>query len=165
MKEIGAAVVLGKQHPRPRMNRPGMEKKGDIPIATIAGRSRPAPKKRRQTLPLSYSRRSTAMGDACFTRNQPQEPRALGQTSRWHPLVRVAQREPQSMHDSGPRLAGLLPLLAKSANMGLNVDCEGSPHRLGLSLDMIEKVLSRTCPVRLGRFGICRYEAYGPAPE
>ncbi|GHG91691.1 bifunctional proline dehydrogenase/L-glutamate gamma-semialdehyde dehydrogenase PutA [Pseudodonghicola xiamenensis] len=107
---------------------------------------------------LSYSRAITAIAEACTHDDIRDNPGISVKLSALHPRYEVAQEE-NVMETLVPRLKAL-SLLAKAANMGLNVDAEEA-DRLSLSLEVIDRVMSDPALAGWDGFGIV-VQAYGP---
>lgn len=157
MKEMGRQFVLGENINAAMERAKGMEKKGYTYSYDMLGEAArtEADAKRYH---LSYSRAISAIAIACTNKDSRKNPGISVKLSALHPRYEVAQ-EASVMRDLVPRLRALA-LLAKSAGMGLNVDAEEA-DRLGLSLDVIEKVLSEPALSGWAGFGVV-VQAYGP---
>jgi RHH-type proline utilization regulon transcriptional repressor/proline dehydrogenase/delta 1-pyrroline-5-carboxylate dehydrogenase len=107
---------------------------------------------------LSYSDAISSIARGCTHEDIRRNPGISVKLSALHPRYEVAQ-EVSVMRDLVPRLRALC-LLAKSAGMGLNVDAEEA-DRLGLSLDVINAVISEPALAGWDGFGIV-VQAYGP---
>jgi len=107
---------------------------------------------------LSYSRAITAIAEGCTHDDIRDNPGISVKLSALHPRYEVAQ-EANVMATLVPRLKAL-SLLAKAANMGLNVDAEEA-DRLSLSLEVIDRVMSDPALAGWDGFGIV-VQAYGP---
>ncbi|MDK3019989.1 bifunctional proline dehydrogenase/L-glutamate gamma-semialdehyde dehydrogenase PutA [Pseudodonghicola flavimaris] len=107
---------------------------------------------------LSYSRAITAIAEACSHNDIRDNPGISVKLSALHPRYEVAQRA-NVMDTLVPRLRALA-LLAKAANMGLNVDAEEA-DRLTLSLEVIDQVLAEPALAGWDGFGVV-VQAYGP---
>ena len=87
---------------------------------------------------LSYSRAISAIATDCTKGSVGMNPGISVKLSALHPRYEVAQRD-RVMTELVPRVRSLA-LLAKSADMGFNIDAEEA-DRLSLSLDVIQAVL------------------------
>ncbi|PTA99621.1 MULTISPECIES: bifunctional proline dehydrogenase/L-glutamate gamma-semialdehyde dehydrogenase PutA [unclassified Sulfitobacter] len=157
MKEMGRQFVLGENINAAMERAKGMEKKGYTYSYDMLGEAARTESDAKR-YHLSYSRAISAIATACVHKDSRKNPGISVKLSALHPRYEVAQ-EASVMRDLVPRLRALA-LLAKSAGMGLNVDAEEA-DRLGLSLDVIEKVLSEPALSGWDGFGIV-VQAYGP---
>ena len=105
---------------------------------------------------LSYSNAITALASAC-DKDIRSNPGLSVKLSALHPRYEFAQRE-RVFDELVPR-ARSLAILAKSANMGFNIDAEEA-DRLDLSLDVIEAVLADRALAGWDGFGVV-VQAYG----
>ncbi len=99
---------------------------------------------------LSYSNAITELADACGPDIRA-NPGISVKLSALHPRYEFAQRE-RVMNELVARVRSLA-LIAKSANMGFNIDAEEA-DRLDLSLDVFEAVLSEPALAGWDGFGI-----------
>lgn len=157
MKEMGRQFVLGENIDDAMKRAKEMEKKGYTYSYDMLGEAARTEEDAKR-YHLSYSRAISAIATACKSKDSRKNPGISVKLSALHPRYEVAQ-EDSVMRDLVPRLRALA-LLAKSAGMGLNVDAEEA-DRLGLSLDVIEKVLSEPALAGWDGFGIV-VQAYGP---
>ncbi|NKX47735.1 bifunctional proline dehydrogenase/L-glutamate gamma-semialdehyde dehydrogenase PutA [Rhodobacteraceae bacterium R_SAG8] len=157
MKEMGRQFVLGENINAAMERAKGMEKKGYTYSYDMLGEAARTESDAKR-YHLSYSRAISAIATACVHKDSRKNPGISVKLSALHPRYEVAQ-EASVMRDLVPRLRALA-LLAKSAGMGLNVDAEEA-DRLGLSLDVIEKVISEPALSGWDGFGIV-VQAYGP---
>ena len=157
MKEMGRQFVLGENISAAMERAKGMEKKGYTYSYDMLGEAARTEDDARR-YHLSYSRAISAIAIACTNKDSRKNPGISVKLSALHPRYEVAQ-ENSVMRDLVPRLRALA-LLAKSAGMGLNIDAEEA-DRLGLSLDVIEKVLSEPALSGWAGFGVV-VQAYGP---
>jgi RHH-type proline utilization regulon transcriptional repressor/proline dehydrogenase/delta 1-pyrroline-5-carboxylate dehydrogenase len=157
MKEMGRQFVLGEDITAAMERARGMEKKGFTYSYDMLGEAArtEADAKRYH---LSYSRAISAIALACHDPDIRKNPGISVKLSALHPRYEVAQ-EASVMTDLVPRLRALA-LLAKSAGMGLNVDAEEA-DRLGLSLDVIDRVMAEPALAGWDGFGIV-VQAFGP---
>ena len=100
---------------------------------------------------LSYSRAISTLGEHCKFSTVAENPGISIKLSALHPRYEYAQRE-HVMIALVARTRSLA-MLAKSANMGFNIDAEEA-DRLDLSLDVIEAVLSEPSLEGWDGFGI-----------
>jgi RHH-type proline utilization regulon transcriptional repressor/proline dehydrogenase/delta 1-pyrroline-5-carboxylate dehydrogenase len=157
MKEMGRQFVLGEDIQSAMKRAEGMEKKGFTYSYDMLGEAArtEADAKRYH---LSYSRAISAIATACTHDDIRKNPGISVKLSALHPRYEVAQ-EQTVMRELVPRLRALA-LLAKSAGMGLNVDAEEA-DRLGLSLDVIERVMGEPALAGWDGFGVV-VQAFGP---
>ena len=157
MKEMGRQFVLGETIVSAMERASKMEAKGFSYSYDMLGEAAKtdADAKRYH---LSYSRAISAIAQACHSSDSRENPGISVKLSALHPRYEVAQRD-RVMEELVPRLRSLA-LLAKSANMGLNIDAEEA-DRLTLSLDVIEAVLSESALKGWDGFGVV-VQAYGP---
>ena len=157
MKEMGRQFVLGEDINSAMQRAANMEKKGFTYSYDMLGEAArtEADAKRYH---LSYSRAISAIATACTDDDIRRNPGISVKLSALHPRYEVAQEE-AVMTDLVPRLRALC-LLAKSAGMGLNVDAEEA-DRLGLSLDVIDRVMGEPALAGWDGFGIV-VQAFGP---
>ncbi len=157
MKEMGRQFVLGEDIDAAMKRAAGMEKKGFTYSYDMLGEAArtEADAKRYH---LSYSRAISAIATACTDSDIRKNPGISVKLSALHPRYEVSQ-EDAVMTDLVPRLRALC-LLAKSAGMGLNVDAEEA-DRLGLSLEVIDRVMSEPALAGWDGFGIV-VQAFGP---
>ncbi len=105
---------------------------------------------------LSYADAISRLAPHC-TGDVADNPGISVKLSALHARYEYAQKD-RVMRELTPRLMSLA-LLAKSANMGFNIDAEEA-DRLDLSLDVIERVLSDPATQGWGGFGVV-VQAYG----
>jgi RHH-type proline utilization regulon transcriptional repressor/proline dehydrogenase/delta 1-pyrroline-5-carboxylate dehydrogenase len=157
MKEMGRQFVLGEDINAAMKRAAAMEKKGftySYDMLGEAARTEGDAKRYH----LSYSRAISAIATACTNDDIRKNPGISVKLSALHPRYEVSQ-EDAVMTDLVPRLRALC-LLAKSAGMGLNVDAEEA-DRLGLSLEVIDRVMSEPALAGWDGFGIV-VQAFGP---
>ncbi len=156
MKEMGRQFVLGENISAAIERAAKMEAKGYSYSYDMLGEAAKteADAKRYH---LAYSRAISAIADACSSADIRQNPGISVKLSALHPRYDLLQ-EKRVMTELVPRLRALA-LLAKSANMGFNVDAEEA-NRLALSMDVIEAVLSEPALAGWDGFGIV-VQAYG----
>jgi RHH-type proline utilization regulon transcriptional repressor/proline dehydrogenase/delta 1-pyrroline-5-carboxylate dehydrogenase len=107
---------------------------------------------------LAYSDAITGLAAACTSDDIRENPGISVKLSALHARYEFAQRD-RVMAELTARTRSLA-LLAKSANMGFNIDAEEA-DRLDLSLDVIEAVLSDPALRGWDGFGVV-VQAYGP---
>ncbi len=157
MKEMGRQFVLGENIKSAMQRAENMEKRGYTYSYDMLGEAArtEADAKRYH---LSYSNAISAIASGCIHDDIRRNPGISVKLSALHPRYEVAQEE-AVMTDLVPRLRALA-LLAKSADMGLNVDAEEA-DRLALSIDIIEEVMAEPALAGWDGFGIV-VQAYGP---
>ncbi|MCX7566489.1 bifunctional proline dehydrogenase/L-glutamate gamma-semialdehyde dehydrogenase PutA [Sulfitobacter sp. F26169L] len=157
MKEMGRQFVLGEDIKSAMKRAAGMEAKGFTYSYDMLGEAARTEADARR-YHLSYSDAISSIARGCTHDDIRKNPGISVKLSALHPRYEVAQ-EAFVMRDLVPRLRALC-LLAKSAGMGLNVDAEEA-DRLGLSLDVINAVMSEPALAGWDGFGIV-VQAYGP---
>jgi RHH-type proline utilization regulon transcriptional repressor/proline dehydrogenase/delta 1-pyrroline-5-carboxylate dehydrogenase len=157
MKEMGRQFVLGEDIKGAMKRAAGMEAKGFTYSYDMLGEAARTEADARR-YHLSYSDAISSIARGCTNEDIRRNPGISVKLSALHPRYEVAQ-EASVMRDLVPRLRALC-LLAKSAGMGLNVDAEEA-DRLGLSLDVIDRVMSEPALAGWDGFGIV-VQAYGP---
>ena len=160
MKEMGRQFVLGEDIIAAMKRAAGMEKKGftySYDMLGEAARTEGDAKRYH----LSYSHAISAIATACKHDDVRSNPGISVKLSALHPRYELAKRE-DVLRNLTPRLRSLA-LLAKSAGMGLNIDAEEA-DRLGLSLEVIEAVVSEPALAGWDGFGVV-VQAYGLRAE
>lgn len=157
MKEMGRQFVLGETITAAMKRAAGMEAKGYTYSYDMLGEAARTDADAAR-YHLSYSRAISAIAEACRDADIRANPGISVKLSALFARYEVAQRE-RALSELVPRLRSLA-LLAKSANMGLNVDAEES-DRLSLSLEIIEMVLAEPALAGWDGFGVV-VQAYGP---
>ena len=156
MRELGRQFVLGRTIEEAIEQAREREEQGYIYSYDMLGEAaRTEPDARRYH--LAYSNAINVLSRHCaddITRN----PGISVKLSALHPRYEFNQRD-FVLNELGPRLQSLAQL-AKSANMGFNIDAEEA-DRLDLSLDVIEAVLSDPALAGWDGFGVV-VQAYGP---
>ena len=160
MKEMGRQFVLGEDIIAAMKRAAKMEEKGFTYSYDMLGEAArtEADAKRYH---LSYSRAISAIATACVNDDVQSNPGISVKLSALYSRYELAKRE-DVLRNLTPRLRSLA-LLAKSADMGLNVDAE-EVDRLGLSLEVIEQVISEPTLAGWDGFGVV-VQAYGPRAE
>ncbi|MEP3275311.1 MAG: bifunctional proline dehydrogenase/L-glutamate gamma-semialdehyde dehydrogenase PutA [Stappiaceae bacterium] len=157
MKELGQQFVLG-QSIEEAVNRSGdWAEKGYTYSYDMLGEAACTEKDARR-YHLSYSNTISKLAASCTHENIQENPGISVKLSALHSRYEYAQRD-KVLDELAPRCHSLA-LLAKSANMGFNIDAEEA-DRLDLSLDVIEKVLSDPSLAGWDGFGVV-VQAYGP---
>lgn len=106
---------------------------------------------------LAYSDAITALSAACSNADIRQNPGISVKLSALHPRYEIAQHK-AVMEELVARTSSLA-MLARSANMGFNIDAEEA-DRLDISLEVIEQVLSNPALKNWHGFGIV-VQAFG----
>ncbi len=157
MKEMGRQFVLGETIVAAMERAAAMEAKGYTYSYDMLGEAARTEADAAR-YHLSYSRAITAISDACTSVDIRENPGISVKLSALFPRYEIAHRD-RTLSELVPRLRSLA-LLAKSANMGLNVDAEEA-DRLSLSLEVIDRVLSEPALAGWHGFGVV-VQAYGP---
>lgn len=157
MKELGRQFVLGRTIEEAVSNGQDMEADGytySFDMLGEAARTEDDAKRYH----LAYSNAITDLAKSCTSPDIRENPGISVKLSALHPRYEYGQKD-RVMDELSPR-ATSLALLAKSANMGFNIDAEEA-DRLDLSLDIIEEMLSDPALASWDGFGIV-VQAYGP---
>ncbi|MBK0398675.1 bifunctional proline dehydrogenase/L-glutamate gamma-semialdehyde dehydrogenase PutA [Limibaculum sp. M0105] len=157
MREMGRQFVLGRDIAEALKRASGMEAKGYTYSYDMLGEAARTERDAR-AYHLSYSRAISAIAPACASDDIRANPGISVKLSALHPRYEMAQRA--RVMDELVSRTRALALLARSANMGLNIDAEEA-DRLDLSLDVIEAVLSDPALRKWDGFGVV-VQAYGP---
>lgn len=157
MKEMGRQFVLGETITAAMDRAVGMEKRGYTYSYDMLGEAARTQADAAR-FHLSYSRAIAAIAGACTSNDIRENPGISVKLSALYPRYEVARRE-AVLQELVPRLRSLA-LLAKSANMGLNVDAEEA-DRLSLSLEVMSRVLAEPALTGWDGFGVV-VQAYGP---
>ncbi len=157
MVELGRQFVLGRTIEEARKQAAASEERGYTYSFDMLGEAArtEADAKRYH---LAYSDAITAIAPACTSDDIRENPGISVKLSALHPRYEYPQRA-TVLSDLTAR-ARSLALLAKSANMGFNIDAEEA-DRLDLSLDVIEAVLSDPALDGWDGFGVV-VQAFGP---
>ena len=156
MKEMGRQFVLGETISTAMSRGKGMESKGYTYSYDMLGEAARTDADAAR-YHLAYSRAISAIAEACVSGDVRANPGISVKLSALHARYEVAQKD-RVMTELLPRLRSLC-ILAKSAGMGLNIDAEEA-DRLGLSLEVIEEVLSEPALAGWEGFGVV-VQAYG----
>ena len=156
MREMGRQFVLGETIASAMTRARDMESKGFTYSYDMLGEAARSDADAR-AYHLSYSRAISAIAAACTHGTVAENPGISVKLSALHPRYEEAQKA-RVMAELVPRVTALAQL-AKSANMGFNIDAEEA-DRLTLSLDVIEAVLSDPSLKGWHGFGIV-VQAYG----
>ncbi|TMM55153.1 bifunctional proline dehydrogenase/L-glutamate gamma-semialdehyde dehydrogenase PutA [Sulfitobacter sabulilitoris] len=156
MKEMGRQFVLGETINSAMDRAQKREKQGYTYSYDMLGEAArtEADAKRYH---LSYSRAISAIANACTSDDIRMNPGISVKLSALHPRYEIAQ-EDAVLRDLVPRVRALA-LLAKSANMGLNIDAEEA-DRLGISMEVIDRVMGEPALAGWDGFGVV-VQAYG----
>ncbi|MGI9412461.1 MAG: bifunctional proline dehydrogenase/L-glutamate gamma-semialdehyde dehydrogenase PutA [Hyphomicrobiales bacterium] len=157
MKELGRQFVLGQTIEDATGRAAAMEERGYTYSYDMLGEAArtDADAKRYH---LSYSDAITALAPRCTSDDIRMNPGISVKLSALHARYEFGQRD-RVMTELMAR-ARSLALLAKSANMGFNIDAEEA-DRLDLSLDVIEAILSDGALAGWDGFGVV-VQAFGP---
>ncbi|MEE8272540.1 MAG: bifunctional proline dehydrogenase/L-glutamate gamma-semialdehyde dehydrogenase PutA [Alphaproteobacteria bacterium] len=156
MREMGRQFVLGRDVKEAATRARAMETKGYTYSYDMLGEAaRTDPDAKRYH--LAYSHAISVLGEKGGHADIRANPGISVKLSALHPRYEEAQRD-RVMAELVPR-ARSLALLAKSANMGFNVDAEEA-DRLDLSLDAIAEMLSDPALGGWDGFGVV-VQAYG----
>ncbi len=150
MKELGRQFVLGRTIEEATDRAREMEGKGftySYDMLGEAARTEDDAKRYH----LAYSDAITALAPACTSDDIRKNPGISVKLSALHPRYEMAKKE-RVLSELTSRTESLA-LLAKSANMGFNIDAE-EMDRLDLSLDIIEEVLSNPALANWDGFGV-----------
>ncbi len=157
MKEMGRQFVLGETIESAMKRANGMEEKGYTYSYDMLGEAARTEEDAAR-YHLSYSKAISSIAAACKSSDIIENPGISVKLSALHPRYELAQ-EKSVMEQLVPRLKALA-LLAKAANMGLNVDAE-EVDRLSLSLEVVDAVVSDPALAGWDGFGMV-IQAYGP---
>ncbi|MDC0948486.1 bifunctional proline dehydrogenase/L-glutamate gamma-semialdehyde dehydrogenase PutA [Gammaproteobacteria bacterium] len=156
MKEMGRQFVLGRNIDEAMTRAAGMEKKGYTYSYDMLGEAARTDADARH-YHLAYSNAISSIAPHCVHDDIRDNPGISVKLSALHPRYEFAQRE-RVMSELVARTRSLA-MLARSANMGFNIDAE-EQDRLDLSLDVIEAVLSESSLAGWDGFGVV-VQAYG----
>lgn len=157
MIELGRQFVLGRSIEEATKRGAGMEAKGYTYSFDMLGEAARTEADARR-YHLAYSDAITAIAPACTSKDIRENPGISVKLSALHPRYEFPQRK-RVMAELTAR-ARSLALLAKSANMGFNIDAEEA-DRLDISLDVIEAILSDESLADWDGFGVV-VQAFGP---
>jgi proline dehydrogenase len=160
MIELGRQFVLGRSIEEAMKRGAGMEAKGYTYSFDMLGEAARTEADARR-YHLAYSDAITAIAPACGSTDIRENPGISVKLSALHARYEFPQKK-RVMSELTAR-ARSLALLAKSANMGFNIDAEEA-DRLDLSLDVIEAVLSDEALAGWDGFGVV-VQAFGPRAE
>ena len=156
MRELGRQFVLGRDIKEATTRAAGMEAKGFSYSYDMLGEAArtEADAKRYH---LSYSDAITALAGCCKSDDIRLNPGISVKLSALHARYEYGQRD-RVMSELVAR-ARSLALLAKSANMGFNIDAEEA-DRLDLSLDVIQAIIEDPALANWDGFGVV-VQAFG----
>jgi RHH-type proline utilization regulon transcriptional repressor/proline dehydrogenase/delta 1-pyrroline-5-carboxylate dehydrogenase len=157
MKELGRNFVLGRTIAEAQKNAAAYQAKGYTYSYDMLGEAARTEADAGH-YHLAYSDAITGLAAACTSDDIRENPGISVKLSALHARYEFAQRD-RVMSELVARTRSLA-LLAKSANMGFNIDAEEA-DRLDLSLDVIEAVLGDTALRGWDGFGVV-VQAYGP---
>ena len=156
MKELGRQFVLGRTIEEAMNRARGMQAKGYVYSYDMLGESARTTADAKK-YHLSYSDSITALAPTSTSDNVYENPGISVKLSALHPRYEMAKKG-RVMDELANNVLSLA-LLAKSANMGFNIDAE-EMDRLDLSLDVIEAVFSNPALAGWDGFGVV-VQAYG----
>jgi RHH-type proline utilization regulon transcriptional repressor/proline dehydrogenase/delta 1-pyrroline-5-carboxylate dehydrogenase len=156
MREMGQQFVLGQDISAAMKRARGMEAKGYTYSYDMLGEAART-EQDAQRYHLAYANAIGGIAEGCQHDDISRNPGISVKLSALHPRYEWGQRE-RIVPEITARLVALLTL-AKSANMGLNIDAEEA-DRLELSLDIIEAALANPALADWDGFGVV-VQAYG----
>ena len=156
MREMGRQFVLGETIKGAMERAKGMQAKGFTYSYDMLGEAAMTMADA-QNYHLGYSRAISAIASHCTFGSVAENPGISVKLSALHPRYEQLQ-DARVMEELVPKTRSLA-MLAKSANMGFNIDAEEA-DRLSLSLDVIEAVLSEPALAGWDGFGVV-VQAYG----
>ena len=155
MRELGRQFVLGQTIEEAVENARPQEEQGYVYSYDMLGEAAETETDARR-YHLAYSNAIGDLAEYC-TADITRNPGISVKLSALHPRYEAVQRD-RVMDELAPRMRSLA-LLAKSANMGFNIDAEEA-DRLDLSLDVIESALADPALAGWDGFGVV-VQAYG----
>ncbi len=156
MREMGQQFVLGQTIESAMKRAAQMEKRGYTYSYDMLGEAART-EQDAQRYHLAYANAIGGIAKACKHDDIRLNPGISVKLSALHPRYEYGQRD-RAVPEIAARLSALLTL-AKSANMGLNIDAEEA-DRLDLSLDIIEGALANPALADWDGFGVV-VQAYG----
>ncbi len=156
MKELGRHFVLGTHIEGASKRARELEAKGYTYSYDMLGEAARTEADARR-YHLAYSDAITALAPACKHADIRNNPGISVKLSALHPRYEIGQHE-RVMSELVARTSSLA-MLARSANMGFNIDAEEA-DRLDISLDVIEAVLSNPALKTWDGFGVV-VQAFG----
>ena len=156
MKELGRHFVLGTSINKAIERAKELESKGYTYSYDMLGEAARTEADARR-YHLSYSDAITALSSACHSKDIRQNPGISVKLSALHARYEISQH--QRVMDELVARASSLAMLARSANMGFNIDAEEA-DRLDISLEVIERILSNPALKNWDGFGVV-VQAFG----
>jgi len=156
MKELGRHFVLGTTIEKASRRARELEAQGYTYSYDMLGEAARTEADARR-YHLSYSDAITALAPACSHTDIRHNPGISVKLSALHARYEISQHD-RVMSELVARIASLA-ILARSANMGFNIDAEEA-DRLDISLDVIEAVLSNPALKGWDGFGVV-VQAFG----
>lgn len=150
MREMGQQFVLGESIDAAMRRAHAMEEQGYTYSYDMLGEAARTEADARR-YHLAYSNAIGEIAKACTNSDIRRNPGISVKLSALHPRYEYGQRE-RAVPEIAARLSSLANL-AKSANMGLNIDAEEA-DRLDLSLDIIERVFTDPALAGWDGFGV-----------
>lgn len=157
MRELGQQFVLGRDIDEAMTRAGKQEQKGYTYSYDMLGEAARTHEDAKR-YHLAYSEAISAISKASRSQDIRQNPGISVKLSALHPRYEATQAKNMVPELVNRTLA--LASLAKSANMGFNIDAE-EQDRLDISLDIIEAVLSNPALAGWDGFGVV-VQAYGP---
>ncbi len=157
MREMGRQFVLGRDIDEAIDRARGMEAKGYTYSYDMLGEAARTEADARR-YHLSYATAITRLSARCKSDDIRENPGISVKLSALHPRYEQSQKDRATTELVDRALS--LAILAKSANMGFNIDAEEA-DRLDLSLDVIEEIVSSSALAGWDGFGIV-VQAFGP---
>jgi RHH-type proline utilization regulon transcriptional repressor/proline dehydrogenase/delta 1-pyrroline-5-carboxylate dehydrogenase len=156
MKELGRHFVLGTTIEKASHRAQSLESQGYTYSYDMLGEAARTEADARR-YHLSYSDAITALAPACKHSDIRNNPGISVKLSALHPRYEIGQHD-RVMNELVARVTSLA-VLARSANMGFNIDAEEA-DRLDISLDVIEAVLANPALTGWDGFGVV-VQAFG----
>ena len=156
MKELGRHFVLGTSIEKAIERAKDLESRGYTYSYDMLGEAARTEADARR-YHLAYSDAITALSSACHARDIRQNPGISVKLSALHARYEISQH--QRVMDELVARTSSLAMLARSANMGFNIDAEEA-DRLDISLEVIEHVLSNPALKNWDGFGVV-VQAFG----
>ncbi|WP_306262508.1 bifunctional proline dehydrogenase/L-glutamate gamma-semialdehyde dehydrogenase PutA [Pararhizobium sp. IMCC21322] len=157
MRELGQQFVLGRNIDEAMLRAAKQEERGFTYSYDMLGEAARTQADARR-YHLSYSDAISTISSRCESDDIRENPGISVKLSALHPRYEATQKDRIVPELVNRTLA--LASLAKSANMGFNIDAE-EQDRLDLSLDVIESILSNPALADWDGFGVV-VQAYGP---
>lgn len=157
MRELGQQFVLGRNIDEAMARAAKQEEQGYSYSYDMLGEAARTEADARR-YHLSYSEAISAIAKRCESSDIRENPGISVKLSALHPRYEATQKG-RILSDLVNRALALASL-AKSANMGFNIDAE-EQDRLDLSLDVIESILSNPALAGWDGFGVV-VQSYGP---